>query len=155
MPRERVSRALPDNDPKWKATAKPFIAFLCQPRSWTEIDEFTKAKRIPPFLTLNAIAWLENRKLVMSVVKDDVLCWVLRSALRSEEDTPNVPPHEEAKQEGQHKHGDAGQERAADEEEDRHTRRRRKGKERQNPAEPQRESLHREPPKSWREEIRF
>lgn len=151
------SRVEPDNHPSWKVAAKPVIAFIRQkPRTTQEIQAFGKSARIYQNVLLNILAWLENRRMVRCVPEGETYVWSLRTKIResrqsdslaSRNEAPDVPPHEEPKEEGQDKHRDAGEERPSDEEQNGDAKRRQKRKRREDPSKPQPEGLHRADPR--------
>lgn len=137
--------ALPDNHPSWKELAKPVIAWLREgPRTWAEIDQFGAENRIFQSTMTNIIAWLENRKLAYGVYEEGVVVWRLRGCRpTARQKLPDVPVHEEPKEECQDEHRDASEKRPPDEEQNGNPKRRQKRERRQNPSKPKPERLHR------------
>lgn len=136
----------PDSHPSWKELAKPVVAWLKeQPRTWEEIDRYAADNQIGQTTMTNILAWLETRKLAVGRHDDrGVMVWQLRSGGRTpaRKKLPDVPVHEEPKEHRQDEHRDAGEERPADEQQDRNPKGRQKRERRQNPRKPKPERLH-------------
>lgn len=65
-----------DGDPVWDAWSQPLWAYIQTPRAWRTLTRWGRKNRIPLFRLRHTLAWLDNRKLARSYIKDGGVMWV-------------------------------------------------------------------------------
>lgn len=77
----KFERIPPDGSPVWESRSASLLAFLRQgPKSWDDIWSFERRERLGQSVLTNALAWLENRRLVRSFYADGEIRWTGASA---------------------------------------------------------------------------
>lgn len=72
-------RAPAGADPRWEGWSAPILAFLSEPRTWDQLNEWRKETKTNGSLLRHCLAWLEDQGRARSILigeDRDVIAWV-------------------------------------------------------------------------------